>query len=373
MRRLLALLVLLAPAFAGAEPASPAPAATPEERASPDWFTESSVFGRRTSIPGHRPLIEGAIGNTPIVGTDAAGNFIDVRDGRRLSKDEANGAVAASNLGGGPGITVLHAEVDGSTGITKGKFKDGSRELVKGKLGKVTLDAGSAWGYAAAGVAAGASGVRTGCVTGGTLTLAGVSGSTKTCGFGKKDSRVTGAAEALGYAMLGADGSAGAIARVGRDALAVGARVGAFVGASAGLSGIGELRVAGVAVRILAGASAGYGLGGNVAAFFKVDWANMAVRVGGTALAALGPSAGLFLDVELSVAGLMKKLGVTKSLAGGVTKIAGLLKSAAARIAGFFGGTPSTGSTASRGADTAAKPVLQTETAAAAGAGLARD
>lgn len=378
-RALAALLLVLAPAFAGAEPAAaPSPAATPEERASPDWFTESSVFSRAPSIPGHAPFANGGIGNTPIVGQDGAGNWVDVRDGRVLGDDEAAAALDASSLGGdGLGVTVLHAEVSGTKGLTKGKFKDGSRELAKGKLGKVTLDAGSAWGYASAGAAIGTDGVRTGAVTGGTLTLAGVSASTKTAGFGKKDARVTGAAEALGYAMLGADLSAGAIARAGTDALAIGARAGAFIGASAGLSGIGELSVAGVAIRILAGASAGYGLGGDVAAFFKVDWANMAVRIGGTALAALGPAAGLSLDVEISLAGLMKKLGVNKAISNGVKKIAGILKSAATRVAkglGFLSEEPKSGTDADRNAETNTASVqAAAQAAAAAGAGVARE
>lgn len=378
MRRLLALALLLTPAFAGAvEPAaSPAPAATPEERESPDWYTESSVFGRSTNLPDNRAFGESAVGNVPIVGTNAAGEFVDVRNGRSLTVDEANAAIAANDLGGeGLGVTVLHAEVDGSKGLTKGKFTDGSREIAKGTLGKVSIDAASAWGYASTGVAIGTDGVRAGAVTGGTLTLVGVSGSTKTAGFGKKDARVKGAAEALGYAMLGVDGSAGAIARVGRDAVAVGARVGAFIGASAGLSGVGELDVAGVALRIFAGASAGYGLGGNAAAFFKLDWANMAVRLGGSALAAFGPSAGAFVDIELSIAGLMKKLGVNTAIADGVKKVASIVKNAAARVATFFGATrKATGAGTARDADTKPPTAIEpAETAQASGAGIARD
>lgn len=383
-RALAALLLVLAPAFASAEPApavaAPSPAATPEERASPDWFTESSVFSRAPAIPGHRPFFERGAGNTPIVGQDANGNYVDVRTGRTLSGAELDAANAAADTGGdGLGITVLHAEVSGTKGLDKGKFENGSRTLAKGKLGTATLDVASAWGYAAAGAAIGTDGVRAGGVTGGTLTLAGVSASTKTVGFGDKDARVTGAAEAMGYAMLGVDVSAGALARAGTDAVTVGAQAGAFIGASTGLSGIGELNVGGVAVRVIAGASAGYGLGGDAAAFFKLDWANMAVRIGGSALAALGPSAGLSLDVEISLAGLMKKLGVNKAIANGVKKVGGILARAASRVArglGLLRDAPKTGSDADRNAQTTAAATSARTAASAeeaAGAGMARD
>lgn len=378
--RAFALAFALLPALALAQTPAASPAATPEERPSPDWFTESTIFSTAPSIPGHTPFWERGTGNTPIVGTDASGNFVDVRDGRTLTAEEAAAAVEASDLGGsGIGVTVLHAETSGIKGLTKGKFKDGSLELKKGTLGKATLDAGSAWGYATAGAAVGADGVRGGGSTGGTLTVIGLSATTKTAGFGKKDSTVKGAAEGLGYAMVGADGSAGALARIGADALAVGAKAGAFIGASAGLSAIGELSVAGVAVRILAGASAGYGLGSDVAAFFKLDWTNMAVRIGGRALAALGPAAGLSLDVEISLAGLMKKLGVDDAISKGVKKVAGIVKSAASRVArglGLMSGTPQTGADASRDASTTAAAPSHgppPTAAAAKGAGMARD
>ena len=387
MRRILPLLTLLLalPAFATETAPTPAPAAPAaeekkeDERASPDWYTESSVFGRSTGIPERAPFFTSGFGNGVVVGQDANGAFVDARDGRKLSDSEVSKALAETDIGGdGLGITILHGETSGQKGLNKGKFKDGSWEIAKGKLGKAEVEVASAWGYAAGGAAVGTDGLRFAGQTGGTLTLAGVNGSTKTVGFGKKDDRIKGAAEGYTYAMVGADASSASLVRIGPDGVAVGGRLGAFVGASTGVSGVGELDVAGVAVRVFAGASAGYGLGSDVYAFFKVDWASWAVRVGGQALAGFGPSAGAYVDVELSLNGLMKKLGVNDAIAKGVKRVAAAIKNGtlnALRGIGILSKpVVADGVAVARDAETAQAPAAAAVTqTGASSAGVSRD
>src|SRR5205085_1828872 len=102
--------------------------------------------------------------------------------GSALTQAQAEAAIEANGLGGGRGLTILHAETSGTKGVTDKslKLKDGSRTIAKGALGKVTIDSGLAWGYGSTGLAFGTDGVRAGGVTGGTLTAVGVTATSKT-------------------------------------------------------------------------------------------------------------------------------------------------------------------------------------------------
>lgn len=327
------------------------------------------------------PLFLAALAIPAAAAEDA--KFVDGREARRLTRPGPSGVLEASTAGGdAPGVTLLHTEAFASSGLSAGRFEDGAWTIAEGTLGKANLEVGSAWGYATANAVAGTDGFRAGGSVGGTLTAAGVTGTTRPVGFGREDDLIKGALESYSYARLGADGYAAGLVHIGREGAGVGAQVGAFVGASTQVAGLAELDIGGVSFRLHGGASAGYGLGGEATAFFTIDWAQWKLRVGGKALAGFGPAAGTSVDVEIRLDKLMRRLGVHDALSAGVTRTAAAIRLFARKVAGglgLLGGPPaaSDGASPSRTASTRASSAETTattprEAAGAAPAGVAR-
>lgn len=204
------------------------------------------------------------------------------------------------------GITLIDEERSTSIGIDAGPFERGRWVLGRNEHGEVAVEVGRVWtrGHVGAGI----EGKNVAGRAHFDLAAQGASIFLGAATHGAGDPRKMTWVNAGGFATAFAGGEANGdvYGRIGTKGAGVKARAGAFIGAKAVAVGLGGVTVCGVSVHTRGGVSAQYGVGGELAGTFHLDWATMTVAIGADASATLGLGAGLGGGIEISLENVLR-------------------------------------------------------------------